>query len=125
MNLGAALPKDQLVNDMEHVFLKNAKNPEIRKIYNAIIGGQKDVLNKFLYALNDATGATIDKNVSAADLAEDFEQIGTDRVQIIREGQEQSLGNIIETLGGLEDDPGKIGADLSAQIPAPRLGKGL
>jgi len=125
LNLGAALPKDQLVNDMEHVFLKNAKNPEIRKIYNAIIGGQKDVLNKFLYALNDATGATIDKNVSAADLAEDFEQIGTDRVQIIREGQEQSLGNIIETLGGLEDDPGKIGADLSAQIPAPRLGEGF
>jgi len=125
LNLGAALPRDQYVNDLEHIYLKNAKDPGIRKIYNAMIGGQKDVLNQFLYALNDATGATIDRNVSAADLAEDFEQIGVDRIQIIRDGQEQSLGSVLETLGGLEDDPGKIGKDLAAQIPSPRLGEGF
>jgi len=125
LNLGAALPKDQLINDMEHVFLKNAKDPAIRKVYNGMIAGQQDVLQQFLYALNDATGATIDRNISGADLADDFQQIGTDRTQIIRNGQEESLGNVLEALGGLEDDTGKIGSDLAAQVSSPRTGEGF
>ena len=125
LNLGAALPKDQLINDLEHVFLKNAKDAEIRKVYDAMIKGQEGVLNRFLYALNDATGGTIDKNVSAADLAEELTQTGSNKIEIIRNGQEESLTNILNTLGGLEDDTGEIGRELANQVNDPEAGAGF
>ena len=125
LNLGAALPKDQLINDLEHVFLKNAEDPEIRKIYDGMIKGQENLLQRFLYALNDATGAIIDKNVSAADLSNELAQIGTNRVEILRAGQEESLSNVLDLLGGLEDDTGKIGTELAELVPDPSAGAGF
>jgi len=125
LNLGAALPKDQLINDLEHVFLKNAEDPEIRKIYDGMIKGQENLLQRFLYALNDATGAIIDKNVSAADLSNELAQIGTNRVEILRAGQEESLSNVLDLLGGLEDDTGAIGTELAELVPDPNAGAGF
>ena len=125
LNVGAALPKEQLINDLEHVFLKNSADAEIRKVYDAMIKGQEGVLNRFLYALNDATGSTIDKNVSAADLSEELTQFGTTQIDVIRQGQEESLTNILNTLGGLEDDTGEIGRGLAAQVNDPEAGAGF
>ena len=125
LNLGVALPKDQLINDLEHVFLKNAEDPEIRKIYDGMIKGQENLMQQFLYALNDATGATIDKNVSAADLSNELAQIGTNRIEILRAGQEEGLSNILNVLGGLEDDTGKIGTELATLVPDPGSGAGF
>ena len=125
LNLGAALPKNQLINDLEHVFLKNAKDAKIRKVYDAMIKGQGDVLNRFIYALNEATGATIDKNVSAADLAKELNELGTNRADVIKQGQHESLTNVLNILGGMEDDTGAIGTELATLVPDPDAGQGF
>jgi hypothetical protein len=106
--------------DLELAFVKYADNPEILEKYQKIVMGNRQVMERFVEALNMKIGPSIAGKQTGATLQKELQILAQKEVDAFKDQAFEMLENVKNNIRG-GDDLAEVGTTLLKDVPDERI----
>ena len=106
--------------DLELLFLKYADDPDLKELYNQVLKGNQEVINRFVKALNDKIGPSIATDATGATVAREIDALVRKDIEGFEDEAFSMIDNVINNIKG-GDDIADAGLALLRDVPNEKI----
>ena len=106
--------------DLELLFLKYADDPKLKTLYNEVLKGNQEVINRFVRTLSDKIGPSIATDATGATVAREIDALIRKDIEGFEDEAFSMIDNVINNIRG-GDDVADAGLALLRDVPNEKI----